>query len=901
MKQGLAGAWLALVIVLTACGQDVAPEVTPAPQADHVGAAVVISQVYGGGGNSGAPLKNDFVELFNRSGAEQALAGLSLQYASATGTGNLGASSSQLVVLPEATLEPGEYFLVQLAGGSNGEPLPAPDADGTINMAAASGKVALATGTTSLGCNGGSTACSDEQLARIVDLVGFGGANFFEGDAAAPTLSNTTAALRKGEGCTDTDDNAADFASGTPTPHNSSSLVTVCEGSGNGDGDDGGDDGGSAEPTPIYDIQGAGHTSPLVNQTVSTLGIVTAVDSNGFYLQDPEGDGNDATSDAVFVFTSTTRPSVSVGDAATVSGTVSEFQPGGPSSRNLSITQIGSPTVTVTSTDNPLPASVVIGQGGRTPPTAIIDNDNFTVFDPQEDGIDFFESLEGMRVTVSNPVAVSPTNRFGEIFTVTDNGGNATGLSESGTLNISPDDFNPERVQLQTDSGILPGFTMPQVDVGAVLEDVTGVVGYGFGNFEVLVTETFGVAEASSLEPEVTDLTATETGLTVATYNVLNLDPNDADGDADIANGQFSAIAEQIVGNLRAPDILALQEVQDNSGSVNNGVVAADLTYETLIAAITAAGGPTYAFFELPPQNNQDGGQPGGNIRVGFLYNPARVDLLEETAVRIGEGSSAFDASRKSLAADFVFNAETVTVVNNHFASKGGSSPLFGTLQPSVSSAPGEGQENPAVNGGVDDRRGQAEAVKAYVDTRLAPDADANVVVLGDFNEFEFISPLEILEGSLVNLTETLSENERYSYIFEGNSQSLDHILVSRALAGSEFDAVHVNSEFAVQASDHDPLVTRLEIAPQDPQEALEALQDQVEALSGTLNRGQLRSLQADLDSAERHLGRDQTRQAERSLERFEDGVRRLVRQGALTETQGQPLVDASSAIRAQL
>lgn len=89
MKKGLAGAWLTLLMVLTACGRDVAPEVTPAPQADG-GAAVVISQVYGGGGNSGVPLKNDFVELFNRSDAVQSLAGLSLQYASATGTGNYG-------------------------------------------------------------------------------------------------------------------------------------------------------------------------------------------------------------------------------------------------------------------------------------------------------------------------------------------------------------------------------------------------------------------------------------------------------------------------------------------------------------------------------------------------------------------------------------------------------------------------------------------------------------------------------------------------------------------------------------------------------------------------------------------------------------------------------------------
>src|SRR5690606_6665652 len=133
---------------------------------------VVISQVYGGGGNSGAPYTNDYVELFNRGSLPVPLAGLSVQYTSATGTGNFGANPGQIVVLPDATLDPGQYFLVSLAGGTNGSPLPAPDATGTINMAAGASKVALVNSTTGLGCNGGSTPCTPEQLALIVDLVG---------------------------------------------------------------------------------------------------------------------------------------------------------------------------------------------------------------------------------------------------------------------------------------------------------------------------------------------------------------------------------------------------------------------------------------------------------------------------------------------------------------------------------------------------------------------------------------------------------------------------------------------------------------------------------------------------------------------------------------------------------
>ncbi|MCA1780846.1 MAG: ExeM/NucH family extracellular endonuclease [Dermatophilaceae bacterium] len=206
--------------------------VMTAPNASAVSPNLVVSQVYGGGGNSGAPYTHDFIELFNRGSAAVSLTGMSIQYASATGTGNLGANSGQLTELPNVTLQPGQYYLVQQAGGTTGVPLPTPDLfDATpIAMAAGAGKVALATGTTSLGCNGGSTPCSADQLARIVDLVGYGSANFFEGSAAAPGLSNTTAALRSGGGCTDTDDNVADFTAAAPAPRNSSAPLAPCGG-----------------------------------------------------------------------------------------------------------------------------------------------------------------------------------------------------------------------------------------------------------------------------------------------------------------------------------------------------------------------------------------------------------------------------------------------------------------------------------------------------------------------------------------------------------------------------------------------------------------------------------------------------------------------------------------------
>jgi predicted extracellular nuclease len=233
-----------------------------------------------------------------------------------------------------------------------------------------------------------------------------------------------------------------------------------------------------------------------------------------------------------------------------------------------------------------------------------------------------------------------------------------------------------------------------------------------------------------------------------------------------------------------------------------------------LIDRIEAISGIRYEYIDNPFIGNEtSGGQPGGNIRNAFLYNPDRVSLVEGSLRTVTDPqdqqtneNNPFFESRLPLAATFTFNGEEVTVISNHFSSKGGSAPLFGQIQPAD-----QLQENPDVNGSVDDRRAQARLVKTFVDDIIAENPDANVVVAGDLNEFEFISPLTTLEQSLTNLTNTLPENERYSYIFQGNSQSLDHILVSNNLADrSEFDAVHVNSEFSDQASDHDPLLTRI-------------------------------------------------------------------------------------------
>jgi len=204
------------------------------PRARAVSNDIVIYQVYGGGGNAGAPYNADFIALFNRGATPVSLGGMSIQYASATGTGLFGSSTTMITELPGATLAPGQYFLIQEGTGTNGVPLdPPPDfIDPTpIAMSASAGKVALVNGTAPLGCNGSAASpCSPEALERIVDLVGWGNANFFEGSTGAPTTSNTLAIFRKGGGCVDTDNNSADFELASPIPVNSASPLNPCSG-----------------------------------------------------------------------------------------------------------------------------------------------------------------------------------------------------------------------------------------------------------------------------------------------------------------------------------------------------------------------------------------------------------------------------------------------------------------------------------------------------------------------------------------------------------------------------------------------------------------------------------------------------------------------------------------------
>ncbi|MFC4467971.1 endonuclease/exonuclease/phosphatase family protein [Streptomyces xiangluensis] len=576
-----------------------------------------------------------------------------------------------------------------------------------------------------------------------------------------------------------------------------------------------------AEAVAIHDIQGSTRTSPLAGQQVTDVtGIVTGVrtygSSRGFWIQDANADDNPATSEGIFVFTSST-PQVAVGDSVKVSGTVTEFVPGGASSGNQAVTELTRPTVTVVSSGNALPAATTIS-GRSVPGTYAPAGDkgangsvNGLALQPRTYALDFYESLEGMNVKIGSSRVVTATDPFSELWVTVKPYENPN--RRGGTVYGSYDAQNTGRLQIQS---LIPTATQPfpTANVGDTLKGTTeGPLDYTqFGGY-TLTARTLGTVADGGLERETTRKQS-RSELAVATYNVENLDPTD---------DSFADHAAAIVKNLQSPDIVSLEEIQDNNGAKNDGTVAADETMRKLTDAITAAGGPAYEWRAIDPVNLADGGEPGGNIRQVFLFDPERVSFTDRaggdatTAVgvtktngkaqltaspgRIDPADEAWKNSRKPLVGEFVFRGKTVFVIANHFASKGGDQALHSQYQPPVRSSETQ-------------RHLQAKSVNAFVKDILAAQKNASVVTLGDINDFEFSSTTKLLEddGVLYSAIKSLPKSERYSYDFQGNSQVLDQILISpsiRKYCDFSYDSVHINAEFADQISDHDPQVLR--------------------------------------------------------------------------------------------
>ena len=354
--------------------------------------------------------------------------------------------------------------------------------------------------------------------------------------------------------------------------------------------------------------------------------------------------------------------------------------------------------------------------------------------------------------------------------------------------------------------------------MGAVFsEPIVGVVDYDFGNYRIQPLKKPVLSQNVPFKPNDARGVQKDWELAVATYNLENFTS------LHVVE-RSRQIAREIVELLKAPDILVLQEIMDDDGSLDSGQVSAEGNLASLIDDIVdvSKGQVVYSALNIDPLHNADGGIEGGNIRTAILYRTGRglslpaaptgkadeeVGLWNENGRamltlnpgRIWPGNSAFFDSRKPIIAQFVFNDQDLYIIGNHFNSKGGDGPLYGDQQPPQ--RPSERQ-----------RIAQAKAVNGFVRDILDINPKALIVVLGDLNDFPWSASMETLEGGLLeNLSYTLAENQRFTYLYEGNGQILDQILVSKALTPrlKSYEVVHINSLTLPRdaSSDHDPVV----------------------------------------------------------------------------------------------
>lgn len=825
----------------------------PADAAPSPGSPLVINEVYGGGGNSGAAFNQDFVELYNPTDAPLSLDGWSLQYASATGTWTNGSQTNLT-----GTVAPGGSFLVAQALGSNTAlpALPTPDATGTIAMSGTGAKVALVSSTTRLGCAG--LACATDPA--VVDLVGWGAtASSYAGSAPAPATTNATSVSRAAAH-TNTADNAADFTAGTPTPANA--------------GDGGSEPTPTPTPsptptptptptpspsdpagvTPIADIQGTGAASPLVGQTVTAEGVVTAAypsgGINGYVIQTAGTGGaidpaTHTASDALFVFSSSTDDLVAVGDLVRVTGAVSEFS--------------GLTEITVTSTAG----LQVVGTASVTP--AVL---------PWPATAAVRESLESMLYDAGDDWTISntfSTNQYAEVGLAFGAGPllQPTDVARPGTPEaaaqaaentaraVTLDDGSSVNYLSAANSGLTPPYvslTSP-VRVGAAVDFTEPViVDYRNNAWKLNPTRqvTAGGAAPATFENDRTAAPEAVGGdVSVASFNVLNYFTtlgeqltgctsfNDRTGDPVTVNscpgsgprGAYEAedLARQqakIVAAVNAldADVVGLLEIE-NSLKVDG---VPDEATATLVAALNAAAGsekwayvPSSA--DLPAASEMD------VITNAIIYQPAAVERVGESRALGTQSSSggAFDNAREPLGQAFapVGGGESVFVSVNHFKSKGSAGPWPGDAD----AGDGQGASN-------ESRVRQATALRDWIASVTEPGQP--IALVGDFNSYSKEDPLQVLyDAGYTNAEATLAVGQ-HSYSFSGLSGSLDHVLLNGAALelATGADVWEINAEESIaleysrynyhgtlfydespfRSSDHNPAIVGLDLVP-DP------------------------------------------------------------------------------------
>ncbi|TFB75848.1 ExeM/NucH family extracellular endonuclease [Cryobacterium glaciale] len=812
-----------------------APLIAVPASANTAGTGVVINEAYLNGGSSGATYLNKFVELYNPTDADVSLDGTSIQYRSAGGTANPTG-----VVALTGTIAAGGYYLVQgSSNAANGAALPTPDASFNTSFAAGSGTIFFANQPTALTAP---TTGSLTGQAEIVDLIGYGSSNTFEGAAAtAASVSssvNRTASL-------DTDVNAADFSASEPTPTNAAGASgTPVEPEPDPD------------PTPVPDeltaidvIQGTTDTSPLAGTVVKTSGVVTAAyptgGFNGFYLQTAATGGDvdfasHTASHGVFAYSSTATADVQIGDHVQVVGTVVEF---------FGMTEVTFGTIAdvtqLSTTDVVAPMPVTVSLPAS---------------------VEQRETLEGMLLAPQGDFTVTnnyTTNQYAEIGlaagttplvnpSVTALPGSAeyqAALAENAGRAVTLDDGATTNYLAAANQGSPVPYlsTTAPVRIGAAVSFSSPVI-FDFRNdtWKFQPTTALVAGNAATVQPVTFADTRTSApenvggDIRLASFNVLNYFSTTGDTldgcryytdragvpttvssgcDARGAATQLSFERQQakIVSAINAlgADVVSLEEIENSSAFGKDR----DDALANLTAALNAASGSDVWAFVASPS-----ALPASEdvIRTAFIYQPAVVETVGDSVI-LTESVAFNGRAREPLAQAFQLvgdDKSSFLAIVNHFKSKGS-----GTGD-DADQGDGQGASNPT-------RVEQATALVAFADQVQADSGIDRVFLTGDFNAYDLEDPIQVLlEAGYINQGAKTGE---YTYAFGGTVGSLDHVFASPEADATvnAVDVWNINSVESValeysrynnnvtdfyvadafRSSDHDPVVLGLNVA----------------------------------------------------------------------------------------
>lgn len=575
----------------------------------------------------------------------------------------------------------------------------------------------------------------------------------------------------------------------------------------------------------IHQIQGVTHTSPYNQKMVKNVrGIVTAVVKDGFYMQSRKFDRNIKTSEGIYV---ESKNLPNVGEYVSVNGMVYEKQFGRPSESELTVTSIkAGDDIKVISKGNKVKA---VNIDPRKVPMKVYVGKFNEKLNPKKNAMDFYESLEGMLVKVHKPLITGADEDRGEVCVVPEYGKYVKDKTNHGGVRYTYKNEQTQRILIKSElfklsqgkryegKYIDPSFTPNPGD--RFSRDIQGVLTYDKSNYKLINTSPLPKIKDGKIKRDKLNIKYDKNKLSIVSYNIENFTI------ADGGQKRVDVLAKQVRDDLHTPDILGLAEVGDNDGgNVTSKVVSADKVLDAIVEGIKKATGVEYKWLSADPEDGKDGGWPAMHIRNAILYRTDKLELpyfkqgdskvdteikegkLTFNPGRLGNNKEFYKEVRKSLVAHLVLkdSKKDVFIVVNHLKSKRFDDKIYSKNQPVKRKS-------------EDLRIPEGKYVGQFLKEINKQKPNAIILSMGDMNDFEFSPTLKAMKTNLmVSAVESLPKNQRHTYVYQGNSQVLDNLLVNKKYAkGMKVDILNINSEFTISQgyfSDHDPVYMQINV-----------------------------------------------------------------------------------------